>query len=126
MSAAYSVIYSPEALDDLKKNYAYIAFPLLVPETTERQVSRIRKEIRSLVFMLLRYARVKWEPWGSMEMHRLQLFNRIIPITIFRINFFWKYPSYFRIISKSFCGYPAYTRKFSNRQHIIDLLLVPV
>lgn len=62
MNAAYSVIYSPEALDGLKEIYAYIAFTLLVPETTEGQVSRIRKEIRSLDFMPSRYARVEWEP----------------------------------------------------------------
>jgi len=30
MSTAYSIIYSPEALDDLKEIYAYIAFTLLV------------------------------------------------------------------------------------------------
>lgn len=59
MNTAYSVIYSPEALDDLKEIYAYIAFNLLVPETAEGQVSRIRKEIRSLDFMPSRYARVE-------------------------------------------------------------------
>lgn len=78
MSAAYSVIYSPEALDDLKEIYAYIAFTLLVPETAEGQVSRIRKEIRSLDFMPSRYARVEWEPWRSMEMHRLPVDNFVV------------------------------------------------
>ncbi len=82
MSAAYSVIYSPEALDDLKEIYAYIAFALLVPETAEGQISRIRKEIRSLDFMPLRYARVEWEPWRSMEMHRLPVDNFVVYYTV--------------------------------------------
>lgn len=49
MSSAYSVIYSPEALDGIKEIYACIAFTFLVPETAEGQVSHIRKEIRSLI-----------------------------------------------------------------------------
>lgn len=48
MSAAYSVIYSPEALD----------------------------------FMPSRYARVEWEPWRSMEMHRLTVDNFVVYYTI--------------------------------------------
>jgi len=82
MSAAYSVIYSPEALDDLKEIYAYIALTLLVPETAEGQVGRIRKEIRSLDFMPLRYARVEWEPWRSMEMHCLPVDNFVVYYTV--------------------------------------------
>ncbi len=63
MSAAYSVIYSPEALDDLKEIYAYIDFTLLVPETAEGQVSRIRKEIRSLDFMPSRWNGSRGGAW---------------------------------------------------------------
>ena len=48
MREAYSVIYSPEAINDLRKIYSYIAFELLVPSTAEGQVNRIRKTIRSL------------------------------------------------------------------------------
>jgi plasmid stabilization system protein ParE len=44
----YKIIYSPEALDDLRSIYAYIAFELLVPEKAEKQMNRIRKTIRSL------------------------------------------------------------------------------
>lgn len=45
MSASYSVVYFPESMDDLKEIYAYIAFTLLVPETAEKQVNRIRHEM---------------------------------------------------------------------------------
>ena len=46
MSDTYSVIYSPEAKDDLREIYSYIAFELEAPDTAEGQVNRIRKEIR--------------------------------------------------------------------------------
>lgn len=62
MSDTYSVIYSPEAKDDLREIYSYIAFDLKAPDTAEGQVNRIRKEIRSLDFMPARYAIVDWEP----------------------------------------------------------------
>lgn len=78
MSDTYSVIYSPEAKDDLREIYSYIAFELEAPDTAEGQVNRIRKEIRSLDFMPARYAIVDWEPWRSMEMHRVPVDNFIV------------------------------------------------
>ena len=51
MSHSYSIVYSPEAMNDLRELYAYIAFTLLVLETAKKQVTRIRQEIRSLAFM---------------------------------------------------------------------------
>ena len=54
MSDPYSVVYSPEALNDLKDIYAYLAYELLVPDTAQDQVNRIRKAIRSLSFNLFR------------------------------------------------------------------------
>lgn len=70
MTDLFSVLYSPEAKDDLIEIYSYIAFQLLVPETAEQQVDRIRKMIRSLGSMPLRFPIVEWEPWKSMEMHK--------------------------------------------------------
>lgn len=51
----YAVIYSPEAMDDIREIYTYIAFELQVPDIAERQVNRIRKEIRALDFLPERY-----------------------------------------------------------------------
>ncbi len=82
MSDSYSVVYSPEALDDLKEIYAYIAFTLLVPETAENQVNRIRKEVRSLDFMPSRYSLVDWEPWKSMGMHKVPVDNFVVYYTV--------------------------------------------
>lgn len=62
MSDKYSIVYSPEAKNDLGSIYSYIAFDLKVPDTAEGQINRIRKEIRALDFMPLRYASVDWEP----------------------------------------------------------------
>lgn len=82
MSDSYSVVYSPEAMDDLREIYSYIAFTLLVPETAEKQVNRIRKEVRSLDFMPSRYSHVDWEPWKSMGMHKVPVDNFVVYYTV--------------------------------------------
>lgn len=78
MSESYSVIYSPEAKDDLGEIYSYIAFNLEAPENAGSQINRIRKEIRSLDFMPARYGIVDWEPWKSMGMHKVPVDNFVI------------------------------------------------
>lgn len=78
MSESFSVIYSPEAVNDLREIYTYIAYKLLVPKTAEGQINRIRDIIRSLDFMPLRYPIVDWEPWKSIEMHKLPIDNFIV------------------------------------------------
>lgn len=78
MSDTYSVIYSPEARNDIKEIYSYIAFELLVPGTAEGQVNRIRKTIRSLDFMPSRNPIVDWEPWKSMGMHKALVDNFVV------------------------------------------------
>ena len=82
MSDSYNVVYSPEALNDLKDIYAYIAQELLVPDTALNQVNRIRKEIRSLDFMPSRYALADWEPWKSLGMHKVPVDNFIVFYTV--------------------------------------------
>lgn len=52
MSDSYSIVYSPQAKDDIKSIYFYIAFELQVPDTAKNQVKRIRKGIRSLEYVL--------------------------------------------------------------------------
>ncbi len=78
MSDVYSVVYSPEAMNDLREIYAYIAFDLQAPDAAKGQVNRLRKEIRSLDFMPSRYAIVDWEPWMRMEMQRVPVENFIV------------------------------------------------
>ena len=82
MSDPYNVVYSPEALSDLKDIYAYIAQELMAPDTALNQVNRIRKEIRSLDFMPSRYALVDWEPWKSMGMRKVPVDNFFVFYTV--------------------------------------------
>lgn len=82
MSDSYSVVYSPEAMDDLREIYSYIAFTLLVPETAKKQVNHIRKKVRSLDFMPSRYSLVNWEPWKSMGMHKVPVDNFVVYYTV--------------------------------------------
>lgn len=78
MKGSYKIIYSNEALNDLREIYSYIAFTLLVQSTAQEQVSRIRKKILSLDFMPSKYKIVSWEPWKSMKIHQLPIDNYII------------------------------------------------
>ena len=74
------IIYSPESLDDLINIYSYISSVLLEPEIAENQVNRIRKTIRKLDQMPMRYRIVDWEPWHSMKM-------RIFPINNYEVYY---------------------------------------
>lgn len=78
MSDVYQVIYSSQALDDIRKIYSYISYELQVPDTALAQVNRIRSQIKSLNFMPSRYAIVDWEPWKTMQMHKIPVDNYII------------------------------------------------
>ena len=82
MINTYSIIYSPEARDDLKDIYSYIAFDLLVPGIAKGQINRIRKTIRSLDFMPSRFSIVDWEPWKSMGMHKILVDNFVVFYTV--------------------------------------------
>ncbi|MDE6406939.1 MAG: type II toxin-antitoxin system RelE/ParE family toxin [Lachnospiraceae bacterium] len=82
MSEKFCIFYSPEALDDIRKIYSYIAFELQVPETAQKQVARIRKEIRTLDFMPLRHPLVDWEPWKSIQMHSFPVDNYVVYYTV--------------------------------------------
>ena len=82
MNDRYDVVYSPEALEDLRNIYSYIAFTLLAPGTAKGQVDRIKKEIRSLDFMPARNPIVNWEPWKSLRMHKVPVDNFVVFYTI--------------------------------------------
>lgn len=84
MNERYAVRYTPEARDDLREIYSYIAFTLKVPDTAAGQINRIRKEIRSLDFMPFRYSVVDWEPWKSMHMHKVSVDHFVVYYTVER------------------------------------------
>ena len=74
----FKVEYSPEALDDLRGLYAYIAFRLKERKTAADLVARIRKEARALNELPDRYAPVDWEPWASMSMRHFAVDNFLV------------------------------------------------
>ena len=78
MSEKYQVVYSPQALDDIKGIYAYIAFSLNAVATARKQVERIRKEIRSLSTMPERYVLVQWEPWNDLGLRKMAVNNFVV------------------------------------------------
>ena len=82
MKDAYIVSYAPQALEDLKGIYAYIAFELQASVTGKKLVNQIRKEIRSLDHMPLRYPIVDWEPWHSLHMHKLPVGHFVVFYTV--------------------------------------------
>lgn len=71
MNNDYDILYSPQAVEDLKDIYRYIRYELLAPENAQGQVERIQKKIQSLGILPSRYAKCDWEPWNSMNMHKL-------------------------------------------------------
>ena len=70
MSSTYTVRYAPQALDDLRDLYSYVAFSPKEPATAQKLVNRIRKAASSLDALPRRHPVVDWEPWQSMGMHR--------------------------------------------------------
>ena len=78
MSKYYHVAYAPEAVDDLRAIFAYIAFPLKARDTARGQVARIRREIARLNEMPERYVAVDWEPWSSRGMRKLTVDNYVV------------------------------------------------
>lgn len=78
MRKSFRVEYSPEALEDLRAIYSYIAFHLKERETANSQIGRIRREIRALSELPERYAAVDWEPWVSTGMRRLPVDNYVV------------------------------------------------
>lgn len=82
MINSFKVSYSPEAVDDLRNIYGYIAFELLAPGAAKNQTDRIRKVIRSLDFMPERHALVEWEPWKSRNAHRVPVDKFVVFYTV--------------------------------------------
>lgn len=84
MSRAFRVEYSPEAFEDLRAIYSYIAFHLAERDTAKKQIDRIRREVRALNKMPERYAAVDWEPWASMNMRKLPVDHYVVYYSVDR------------------------------------------
>lgn len=82
MSSVYTVRYAPQALDDLRDLYSYVAFSLKEPATAQKLVNRIRKAARSLDALPGRYPVVDWEPWQSMGMRKVPIDHFVVYYTV--------------------------------------------
>lgn len=78
MMDAYQIVYSPEAKEDLRSIYRYIAYDLFSKNTAKAQTDRIRKAIRALGLFPEKYVQVEWEPWKSMGMRRMPVDNYLV------------------------------------------------
>ena len=78
MKREYSIIYSPEALDDIRGIYFYIANELQAEQAANNQVNRIRQNIRKLSSFPEKHKVVEWEPWNSMGMRMLPVNNYVV------------------------------------------------
>ena len=78
MSKTYTIKYSTKAINDLRDIYSYIAFNLQAPETAAKMVRRIRNSIKELDFMPERNPILDWEPWNSLNTHKMHVGNYLV------------------------------------------------
>lgn len=78
MNEKYTIVYSPEAVDDLRNIYAYISYTLLAPDVAKKQVNRIRNKIYSLEFMPEKYVQINWEPWSMRNTRKVPVDNYVV------------------------------------------------
>ena len=80
--AKYLIIYSDDALQDLREIFEYIAGRLREPAIAAAQINRIREQICSLGQFPARNKKVAWEPWHSIGMRQMPVDNFIAFYTI--------------------------------------------
>ncbi len=74
----FRVIYSPEALEDLRRIYRYIADELLAEQAAIHQTEHIQDEIDSLSHYPDRHQLVLWEPWHSIGLRQIPVDHYIV------------------------------------------------
>ena len=78
MENKFSIMYSAEARNDLKRIKSYITSVLLSPQAASIQTKRIRESVRRLELMPERYVAVDWEPWHSLGVRKVPVDNYVI------------------------------------------------
>ena len=74
----FNVLYSDDALNDLRDIYSYIALSLKEPQTAARLIERLRLEIRSLGNFPMKYRLVDFEPMRSFGMRQTAIDNYVV------------------------------------------------
>lgn len=78
MRETYGVRYAPQALEDLKDLYVYVAHSLRAPGTAKSLTTRIRKAIRELERFPEKHPTVEWEPWKSRNLRKMPVGNFVV------------------------------------------------
>ncbi len=78
MSKAFRLHYTPEALDDLRDIYSYIAYHFQEKGTAQNLISRIKAEITELKKMPEQCPPVPWEPWHSLGMRSFPVGSYVV------------------------------------------------
>lgn len=86
MSETYTIKYSTKAINDLRDIYSYIAFNLQAPETAAKMVRRIRNSIKELDFMPERNPILDWEPWNSLNTHKMRVGNYLVFYIVYSLQ----------------------------------------
>jgi len=74
----WDVNYTENSEQDLQEIFDYISDVLLVPETADKQVSRIMETVESLNFMPFRHPVYDYEPWRSRGVRAVPVDNYLI------------------------------------------------
>lgn len=74
----WKIVYTENALRDLRDIYEYIAFSLLEPKVAQNQYDRIISAIDSLEQLPLRHRVYEDEPWHSKGLRILTISNYIV------------------------------------------------
>ena len=78
MNDRFSLIFSPESIEDLRDIFAYISVTLSEPIIARKQVDRIRTAIKTLHQLPLRNPLVAWDPWLTMQIRKMLVDNYIV------------------------------------------------
>lgn len=75
---SYSIIYSPEAQDDINKIYEYIAYTLCVPDTAFQLATKIMDPTETLINYPERHPVFSLSPWKEKEIRYITIDNYIL------------------------------------------------
>lgn len=75
---AYRIKITDYAIGQMQNAAAYIAHDLLEPDTADRWVSQMQKEIMTLDFMPGRIPLVEDEPWRTEGIHKMVVMNFLV------------------------------------------------
>ncbi len=78
MTDHYTVKLTAQALEQLGEIYDYIRFTLQSPDTAEKMLDTLEKELSSLSLFPNRVPLTEEEPWHSQGIHKLSVKNYLV------------------------------------------------